>query len=144
MGQHFVQVVQRLASLTFNKFTPQIHDIGCAIGKIAPRGPVPDQIARSRGQRCICCFGDAVIALVLGFSVNFDVHVGGRARHIARADRLTACGFQRIINIARHLSCRGVAVVSRGVVVAVFERQAVGYAARHQHLVARHAARHLW
>ena len=101
------------------------------------------QIARSRGQRRLAGLRDLIIALAQRLMLDLGVDVAGGAGHVARAHRLAARGFHRLVEVARHLALRRVAGMGLAVVIAPVQRQRIGRAARQQHLVAGHPPAHL-
>jgi len=143
VGQRPVQPLQRAARLFVEEPPPHVGDGAGALGQRPARGPLADQIARRHRQGRLGLAADLAIPLSIGLVGDARVDVGRGAGHGARAHRLAAGGLHRLVEVARHLPLRHVAVVHAVVVVAPLQRESVGRAARQQYLVTGHAARHL-
>ena len=102
-----------------------------------------NEIACGNGQGGVGRTLDLVIAPATGLMFDLGVDVARGAGHVARAHRLAAGGFHRLIEVTRHALLRGIAGVHAVVVVLETQRQRIGSATGQQDLVAGHAARDL-
>ena len=138
IGQRLLKIAELTAGLILDEPAPELHHIGRALRHLASGGEMADQIAGRHRKRCIRGLGDLVIAAFVGLGADLGVDIAGGAGHVARAHRLAAGGFHRLVELACHVARRRIAIVGRGVVVLVLERQRIRRAARQKHLVPGH------
>ena len=141
--QQIANILECALSLTLNEIAPQIQNRVCAFWQFTPGGQFAQVIAHGLCQRRVFTFGDAIIATAHCLIADFGIDVFGCAGHVPRPRRLTARGFQGVVNLKRHLTLWRVALKRRLVVKFVTQRQRIGGAARDQHFVFGHPPRHL-
>ena len=137
------EVLERRRGLALNELAPEPHHVVRPLGQVPARGEVAHEVSRGDGQRRLGRLRDLGVAAPLRLHADLGVDVARCARHVARADGLAARGLHRLVEVARHLARGLVARVGLGRMVAAAQRVGVGRAARQQHLLGLHAARHL-
>ncbi|CUH52919.1 hypothetical protein SHM7688_02366 [Shimia marina] len=139
-----LKVPQMFSGALLDVAAPEVHHIGSCWWQVAACGQMPDQIACCHRKGGLLCGGHVRIATAGGVVADLHVNVGGCTGHVTRAHGFAARGFHGLIKIARNALSGRIAHVGCVIVILALQRQRICRAPCQKHLIAAHAAAHLW